>query len=244
MAGKKKDVCASVTPKQGFSLISNEKLHQLYEAMVKCRGLAERARHFMAQSPLTVDAVGSEAVAVGTAIDLLPEDTVVPLRHGLMVELIQGAPMEAIYARLVAGAAGADPAEELRRAIAAAQSNKEKKNGIIAVAYLGGEPDPSGSRREAFEVAGAQRLPILFVCERDLEGEQENQPFGFPILTVEGCDAVAVYRVATESIAHARKGNGPTLIECCFDRSTAHDPIQKMEAYLAGKGLFHQHLSS
>jgi pyruvate dehydrogenase E1 component alpha subunit len=241
MAGKKKDVCASVTPKQGFSLISNEKLHQLYEAMVKCRKLAERARLLMPQSQLTLD---SEAVAVGTAIDLLPEDTVVALRHGLMVELIQGAPMEAIYARLVAGAAGPDPAEELSCAIAAAQSNKEKKNGIIAVAYLGGEPDPSGSRREAFEVAGAQRLPILFVFERDLEGEQENQPFGFPILTVDGSDAVAVYRVATESIAHARKGNGPTLIECCFDRSTAHDPIQKMEAYLAGKGLFHQHLSS
>jgi pyruvate dehydrogenase E1 component alpha subunit len=112
---------------------------------------------------------------------------------------------------------------------------------------MGGESTASGSRREAFEVASAQQLPILFVCQRNLEAVQENldaQSCGFPNLTVDGSDVVAVYRVATESIAHARKGNGPTLIECCFDRSIAHDPIQKMELYLAGKGLFNQQLSS
>jgi pyruvate dehydrogenase E1 component alpha subunit len=55
---------------------------------------------------------------------------------------------------------------------------------------------------------------------------------------VDGNDVVAVYRVATESIAHARKGNGPTLIECMIERSKAHDPIRKMERYLKRKGLF------
>jgi len=46
---------------------------------------------------------------------------------------------------------------------------------------------------------------------------------------------VAVYRVSTEAIAHARKGNGPTLIECILDGS---DPILKMEEYLKRKSLF------
>jgi pyruvate dehydrogenase E1 component alpha subunit len=59
---------------------------------------------------------------------------------------------------------------------------------------------------------------------------------------VDGNDVVAVYRVATEAIVHARKGNGPTLIECRFDRSEAHDPILKMEAYLLRKGLFSEEL--
>ena len=58
---------------------------------------------------------------------------------------------------------------------------------------------------------------------------------------------VAVYRVATEAIAQARKGNGATLIECSFDHRPGHseigprkaqDPILKMEAYLTRKGLF------
>jgi pyruvate dehydrogenase E1 component alpha subunit len=57
---------------------------------------------------------------------------------------------------------------------------------------------------------------------------------------VDGRDVVAVYRVATESVTHARKGNGPTLIECIFDPTEAHDPILKMEAYLTRKGLFRE----
>jgi TPP-dependent pyruvate/acetoin dehydrogenase alpha subunit len=53
---------------------------------------------------------------------------------------------------------------------------------------------------------------------------------------VEGIDAVAVYRVACEAIAHARKGDGPTLIVC--QRWQEGDPLQNMENYLDRKGLF------
>jgi len=47
---------------------------------------------------------------------------------------------------------------------------------------------------------------------------------------------VAVYRVATESITHARMRHSATLIEChLWD---GDDPILKMEKYLKRKGLF------
>jgi TPP-dependent pyruvate/acetoin dehydrogenase alpha subunit len=49
---------------------------------------------------------------------------------------------------------------------------------------------------------------------------------------------VAVYRVSTEAITHARKGNGPTLIECIFEASEARDPLLQRETYLTRKGLF------
>jgi pyruvate dehydrogenase E1 component alpha subunit len=53
---------------------------------------------------------------------------------------------------------------------------------------------------------------------------------------VESNDAVAVYRVSCEAIAHARKGDGPTLIECkCCQEG---DPLRNMETYLDRKGLF------
>jgi TPP-dependent pyruvate/acetoin dehydrogenase alpha subunit len=102
MAGKKNDVCATAAPEQGFSLISNEKLLQLYAAMVNCRKLAERARKQLPQSRLTEDTVGCEAVAVGAAIELLPEDTVVAMHQGFLFEFIQGAPLEEIIGRLLA----------------------------------------------------------------------------------------------------------------------------------------------
>ena len=66
--------------------------------------------------------------------------------------------------------------------------------------------------------------------------------------------------MASEAIAHARKGNGPTLIECkAFRRHgrsltdfrkkrspdeiepwEPEDPILNMEKYLAAKGLFRE----
>jgi TPP-dependent pyruvate/acetoin dehydrogenase alpha subunit len=97
-------------------------------------------------------------------------------------------------------------------------------------------------------------LPILFVCQNSLPTKPGSlkrqtrveeiaaQACGFPAIPVDGGDVMAVYRVATEAIAHARKGNGPTLIECRAERSKAHDPILKMEAYLTRKCLFSEKL--
>jgi TPP-dependent pyruvate/acetoin dehydrogenase alpha subunit len=82
--------------------------------------------------------------------------------------------------------------------------------------------------------------------------------FGFPGITVDGNDAVAVYRVAQEAIERARCGGGPTLIEAQTSRGYRHaeidpanyrapteveerestDPIAAMERYLTGKDLF------
>jgi TPP-dependent pyruvate/acetoin dehydrogenase alpha subunit len=80
----------------------------------------------------------------------------------------------------------------------------------------------------------------------------------FPGITVDGNDVVAVYRVAQEAIARARRGQGPTLIECKtyrwyghseidpakyrdpeeVERWKAKDPIAGWRRYLTGKGLF------
>ena len=87
-------------------------------------------------------------------------------------------------------------------------------------------------------------------------GGHKTQAWGVPAITVDGNDAVAVYRVASESIARARLGRGPTLIECGVyplhgpagnhrkngRRLEAHDPISAMEIHLARKGLFSERL--
>jgi TPP-dependent pyruvate/acetoin dehydrogenase alpha subunit len=58
------------------------------------------------------------------------------------------------------------------------------------------------------------------------------------VIPVDGHDAVAVYRVATEAITHARKGNGATIIECIFDAGGEADALRRMEEYLTRKSLF------
>ncbi|MGA2352606.1 MAG: thiamine pyrophosphate-dependent enzyme [Terracidiphilus sp.] len=216
---------AALAGNNGFSLISNEKLLQLYSTMVKCRGNS---------------AADQVAAAVGVTIDLLPEDTVVALPGDF--DFLQGhiRPHEKSGRR-------SSPAAQLKMSIGAAIENKEKKNGKIAVVFSSGD---SGFPHEALIQAGAQQLPILFVCPTNLPAkpllarkrigveQSAADVYGFPFIPVDGVDVVAVYRVATEAIAHARKGNGSTLIECKFDGSGAHDPITKMEDYLTRKGLF------
>jgi TPP-dependent pyruvate/acetoin dehydrogenase alpha subunit len=305
MATRKQEPRASAPDEEGgFSLISDEKLLQLYATMVKCRLIEERAQgRLEPKKPLEPkklasrsggraagQAAGLEAVVVGVAIDLGPEDTVAPSSHGPIADFgtiagfVKGEPREEIFRRQAACAAALDPAvrldiatDALNIATGAALVNKTKNNGKIAVVFLDGEaaapvfrsgsrPDSSSdSFADALHVAGLHRLPILFVRLSSLpagagKGKAQEgidahagregiarlaEECGIPFIAVDASDAVAVYRVATEAITHARKGNGATLIECeTAGGGKAHDPILKMEVYLTRKGLFSEGLKS
>jgi TPP-dependent pyruvate/acetoin dehydrogenase alpha subunit len=234
MTRTKEQSDAALAGKPGFSIISNEKLLQLYAAMVKCRALEERVQILFPRSKLTGKrgAVSHEAVAVGVALDLLPEDTVAASPGNLIVNLfeIQGEPLDKLFARLNARATRPSPAAQFKLATVAAQANKAAKNGKIALAFSsngsGFSPrSAQGCRRPA--VAHPLRSPDT-PPGRTAAGQEATgaaEICGIPVIPVDGNDVVAVYRVATEAITHARKGNGPTLIECIFEPSEARDPL-------------------
>jgi TPP-dependent pyruvate/acetoin dehydrogenase alpha subunit len=139
--------------------------------------------------------------------------------------------------------------------MSAATSSKTEKNGGIAVVFYSEASGAPADWLRALSEAAASRLPILFVCQTKLLAKRAEigtpafseqialhaRKCGLPAIPVDGSDLVAVYRVATEAIAHARKGNGATLIECAACRPEI-EPIPKMEAYLSRKGLFSQEL--
>jgi pyruvate dehydrogenase E1 component alpha subunit len=249
MTRTKEQSAAALAGKPGFSIISNEKLLQLYAAMVKCRALEERVQILFPRSKLTGKRgfASREAVAVGVALDLLPEDTVAASPGDLVVNFIwneiQGEPLNMIFARLNSRAARPSRAAQFKLATIAAQANKAAKNGKIAVAF---STIGSGLSPQALKAAGDRQLPILFVRQTRLPAEPPRgnkqtgaaEISGIPDIPVDGSDVVAVYRVSTEAITHARKGNGPTLIDCIFEPSEARDPLLQMESYLTRKGLF------
>jgi TPP-dependent pyruvate/acetoin dehydrogenase alpha subunit len=266
MTSKAKEPSANA--KNGFSLISDEKLLALYANMLKCRMLEERVRGLVKSNEFAgngCDALGQEAVAVGAAIDLLPEDIVCSARGDLIVNFLKGVALAEIFRDLFACANCPD---KVRLATDAALVNKLEKNGKIAVVFSGdGLPLPE-FWHEAVKFARIENLPVLFVCQSGIRTEPANltpqagfeevapraRTGGFPAITVDGNDVVAVYRVASEAMAHARMGHGPTLIECRSwrlsgppeaipqpeeaERREADDPILNMEKYLSGKGLF------
>jgi TPP-dependent pyruvate/acetoin dehydrogenase alpha subunit len=258
MSTTKEQSGAALAGNHGFSLISNEKLLQLYASMVKCRMIEERVRVLSEWSRFADDGDdtgGREAAAVGVAIDLMPEDTVVFSHRDLVVDFIKGASLESIIRSLAVRTTIPDPVQ-LSLATSAALANKEKKNGKIAVVFCSDGFGSMDFPHEALTAARYNRLPLLFVLQNTVPPDPENlnaqavgeeialmaQACGLPCIAVDGNDVVAVYRVATEAIAHARKGNGPTLIDCQVERSKIHDPILNMETYLERKGLFSEEM--
>jgi pyruvate dehydrogenase E1 component alpha subunit len=77
-------------------------------------------------------------------------------------------------------------------------------------------------------MAAVLKAPLVFVCENNLYGEwspiagttsvsdiaDRAAAYGIPGVIVDGQDVVAVHEAASEAIARARRGEGPTLLEC------------------------------
>ena len=119
----------------------------------------------------------------------------------------------------------------------------------VAIAFYEGDNEEE-SCRDMFHFAVAHHLPVILIrqCARPLRPaltrrrRGKSVPKSLPIIPVDANDAVAVYRVAHEAIAHARRGSGPTLIDCvplrvAGEHKQDSDCIARMERYLQAKDL-------
>jgi TPP-dependent pyruvate/acetoin dehydrogenase alpha subunit len=230
---------AAPSIQNGFSLISNEKLLQLYATMLKCRAIQERLRILVKENKLNVslDAfLGQEAAAAGLTIDLLQDDTIAPHPGDIIPFFISGLPLQDLLRSLFRPVPPApSAATRLKFASDAAMLNKLSNNKRIAIA-ISNESTSPGPWQEALASAVVHDLPMVFLAWNHIPMKAKGHRL--PAITVDGNDVVAVYRVASESIAHARMGNGPTLIECQPYILDPGDPVLNMEKYLIRKGIF------
>jgi TPP-dependent pyruvate/acetoin dehydrogenase alpha subunit len=250
---KARSAPAAVAGKNGHSLISSSKFRQLYAAMLKYELLEERLGR---SAPAVGTTHAPTAGAVGVMLDLEREDTVVLTSRMFPASHVKGVPARdllpcngtrtngtavahsAVNALVPPSSSISAPAG---LATGAALANKIAKNRKIAVAFLEGDRRCLEESREAFEIASANKLPVLYVIQTrpDRAGEELLSKIAelFPVITVDAHDVVAVYRVAQESIARARDG-GPALIVCIPCDQNAANAVTNMERYLAAKQLF------
>jgi pyruvate dehydrogenase E1 component alpha subunit len=127
-------------------------------------------------------------------------------------------------------------------AVGAAFSNRFRKTRHVACTFFGDGASNEGAFHEAANKAALYRLPVVFVCENNGYGEYTPQAnhqaivdvadraagYGMPGVVVDGMDAVAVYEAAGQAIERARKGEGPTLLECKTYRYYDHVGIRGM----------------
>jgi TPP-dependent pyruvate/acetoin dehydrogenase alpha subunit len=153
----------------------------------------------------------------------------------------------------------------------AALAMKLRRKDSVALHFFGDGASNRGDFHEALNMAGVMKLPIVYVCDNNCYAMTvptacamaiedisiRAQGYGFPGVTVDGNDVLAVYEVTRAAIARARKGEGPTLIECKTYRWMGHSindpavyrspeeveawkqkcPIKRFEEYLRKRGL-------
>ncbi|MCA9831838.1 MAG: thiamine pyrophosphate-dependent dehydrogenase E1 component subunit alpha [Dehalococcoidia bacterium] len=127
-------------------------------------------------------------------------------------------------------------------AIGAAFSNKYRKTRNVTCCFFGDGASNEGTFHEAANMAALYRLPVVFVCENNGFGEFTRQErhqaiqdiadrasgYGMPGVVVDGMDVMAVYEAAGEAIERARRGEGPTLLECKTYRFFDHVGVRGM----------------
>jgi len=121
-------------------------------------------------------------------------------------------------------------------AVGAALAAKMDGGTDIAVGYFGDGAAEEGVFHESLNLASVFSLPVLFVCENNLFSSHLDITLRQPsdrvaryaeahkVLshTVDGNDVLAVARVATELVAHARARRGPAMLESVTYRHLGH----------------------
>jgi TPP-dependent pyruvate/acetoin dehydrogenase alpha subunit len=153
----------------------------------------------------------------------------------------------------------------------AALAMKLQKKDSVALHFFGDGASNRGDFHEALNFAGVHKLPIVYVVDNNCYAMTvpatcamaiqdiavRATGYGFPGVVVDGNDVLAVYEATQKAIARARKGEGPTLVECKTYRWLGHSvndpavyrsaeeveswkercPLRRFERYLSGKGL-------
>jgi pyruvate dehydrogenase E1 component alpha subunit len=121
-------------------------------------------------------------------------------------------------------------------AVGAALSAKMQKNGKVVVSFFGDGANNEGAFHESLNMASIWKLPVVFVCENNTYGmstpvsrstsvthiADRAKAYSMPGVSVDGNVFSAVAEASTEAVDRARRGEGPSLIECKTYRTRGH----------------------
>lgn len=154
-----------------------------------------------------------------------------------------------------------------------AMGMKLRRENRVVMAYHGDGATSEGDFHAAYNFAGVYKAPIIFICENNgwaisLPSNRQTasqsfaekaEAYGFRGIRVDGNDILAVYKAAREAVDNARRGRGPTMIECITYRMGPHstsddpnryrtkeeieewrrkDPIERFQSYLERRGIW------
>lgn len=148
----------------------------------------------------------------------------------------------------------------------------------VALTFAGDGASSEGGFHETLNLAAVLKAPVIIVIENNqyaystplkhqstiTDLADRAAGYGIPGFVVDGNDVSAVYSATTEAAASARRGKGPTIIECKTMRMRGHtvhdpadyvpkalleewgakDPIGRFERYLRDMGILDDAIAS
>jgi len=267
--------------------LPDEMLLKIHRYMLLTRRFDERLLALQRQGRIGTFApvTGQEAAQLGTVAPLRASDWMAPAFREAAAELWRGRSLES-FILYYGGFDEGGKIEESRNdlpisvpvgsqtlhAVGISYGIKYRGKDDVVVTFFGDGATSEGDFHEAMNFAGVYQTPTIFVCQnnqwaisvprsrqsRSQTLAQKALAYGFPGIQVDGNDVLAVYSAASEAIERARKGQGPTMIECETYRMLMHttaddpkryrleedvepwkarDPILRFQKYLASRGL-------
>ncbi len=267
--------------------LSQEDIKIFYEHMVLVRAFDQKAFTMQRQGRIGtyIQVKGQEACQVGAALALRDDDFIFPIYRDSGMLLTRKQPMSQILQYWSGDERGlrspdtvnnftiAIPiATQIPHAVGAGWAAKMQGKDQIALVSFGDGATSRGDFHEGMNFAGVFKIPVIFFCQNNqyaISVPRDHQTgaetiaqkaigYGITGIVVDGNDIFAVYTAVKEAVERARKGQGPTLIECYTYRMGDHstsddasryrpkeemekwigrDPIQRLEKYMRTAGI-------
>jgi len=230
-------------------LLPHRKLRELHALMLRCRALERKQKS---------DGSTREALLAATLMQLLPGDLLSASEGDAAAGQLAPAAKKPGIGSVVGGAA-----IEARLPLGAAAARGLQAAGtdglVLAFARAGGS-EPGWAH--ALGWAQEAQLPLILACadatngarSRSVKRQEPGLDFAsmsrlakrlkLPVLTVDGEDAVAVYRVMQESVLRARQGGGPAVLWAVMTPTkslaampASSQPIARLRSYLSARKI-------
>ncbi len=246
--------------------LSHEQLLEMFYWLKLIRSVDERLSALVKQGRVrsgVYTGIGQEAIIVGSCYGLRREDWICPLHRDMGAFFMKGVSVRDMMGQMLAKATGMSKGRDsalhsgvnelgifgntsmlganLPVAVGLGLTFKMEKVDNVVVAYFGEGASNVGDFHEALNMAGVNKLPILFICENNQyaysvplektlaidDVADRAEGYGFDGVAINGNDVLAVYQTVQGALARARKGEGSTLIECKTYRWHGHSEHDK-----------------
>jgi len=244
--------------------ISLSTIKKMYEAMILGRLFDARMFRLQRQGRLGTFAPskGHEAIQVGAAFALKKEDWVVPYFREHVITHLRGVPIENILQYYAGDERGHSykkgwnvlpvcipVSTQLLHAVGLAWAFKKQRKKAVVLAFLGDGATSAGDFHEALNFSSVFNVPVVFICENNQYAisvpvqkqtasttlSQKAIAYAIPSVKLDGNDLFAVYKEVKKAIEGARKGLGPSFLECFTYRLSDHTTSDDASKYRSKK---------